>query len=212
MTRQELRDEAKESDGRPETKQRIRQMQQTMARRRMMHKVPTADVVIVNPDPLRGGAQVRPEENARAARAREGRRSGRAEHPPHRRGASRAGVRVAETGARAVPLDRLEQGNPRRPVRGGGAGALLHLPGAHLESDPGRAGSRGRIRRLATSTTTHERARHRSHLRRIRPQRPGRAGAGHGGSRHDGAAAAGVPAGRLLHLQHFTVDHDSCWP
>jgi flagellar biosynthetic protein FlhB len=49
MTRQELRDEAKESEGRPETKQRIRQMQQTLARRRMMHKVPTADVVIVNP-------------------------------------------------------------------------------------------------------------------------------------------------------------------
>ena len=49
MTRQELRDEAKESDGRPETKQRIRQMQQQIARRRMMHKVPTADVVIVNP-------------------------------------------------------------------------------------------------------------------------------------------------------------------
>jgi flagellar biosynthesis protein FlhB len=49
MTRQELRDEAKESDGRPETKQRIRQIQQTLARRRMMHKVPSADVVIVNP-------------------------------------------------------------------------------------------------------------------------------------------------------------------
>jgi flagellar biosynthetic protein FlhB len=49
MTRQELRDEAKESDGRPETKQRIRQIQQAIARRRMMHKVPTADVVIVNP-------------------------------------------------------------------------------------------------------------------------------------------------------------------
>ena len=49
MTRQEVRDEAKESDGRPETKQRIRQMQQTLARRRMMHKVPSADVVIVNP-------------------------------------------------------------------------------------------------------------------------------------------------------------------
>jgi flagellar biosynthetic protein FlhB len=49
MTRQELRDEAKESDGRPETKQRIRQLQQTLARRRMMHKVPAADVVIVNP-------------------------------------------------------------------------------------------------------------------------------------------------------------------
>jgi len=49
MTRQELRDEAKESDGRPETKQRVRRLQQTIARRRMMHKVPDADVVIVNP-------------------------------------------------------------------------------------------------------------------------------------------------------------------
>jgi flagellar biosynthesis protein FlhB len=49
MTRQELRDESKEMDGRPETKQRIRQMQQTLARRRMMHKVPGADVLIVNP-------------------------------------------------------------------------------------------------------------------------------------------------------------------
>ena len=49
MTLQEVRDEAKESDGRPETKQRIRQMQQQLARRRMMHKVPTADVVLVNP-------------------------------------------------------------------------------------------------------------------------------------------------------------------
>jgi flagellar biosynthetic protein FlhB len=49
MTRQELRDEAKESEGNPETKRRIRQMQQQIARRRMMQKVPTADVVIVNP-------------------------------------------------------------------------------------------------------------------------------------------------------------------
>lgn len=49
MTRQELRDEAKDSEGRPETKRRIRQMQQLLARRRMMHKVPSADVVIVNP-------------------------------------------------------------------------------------------------------------------------------------------------------------------
>jgi flagellar biosynthetic protein FlhB len=49
MTRQELRDEHKEHDGNPQIKQRVRQMQQMQARRRMMHKVPTADVVIVNP-------------------------------------------------------------------------------------------------------------------------------------------------------------------
>jgi flagellar biosynthesis protein FlhB len=49
MTRQELRDESKESEGNPETKRRIRQLQQMVARRRMMQKVPMADVVIVNP-------------------------------------------------------------------------------------------------------------------------------------------------------------------
>jgi flagellar biosynthesis protein FlhB len=49
MTRQEMRDESKELDGRPEIKARIRQMQQALSRRRMMHKVPNADVVVVNP-------------------------------------------------------------------------------------------------------------------------------------------------------------------
>jgi flagellar biosynthesis protein FlhB len=49
MSRHELREEAKESDGRPEVKGRIRQLQQQAARRRMMQDVPKADVVIVNP-------------------------------------------------------------------------------------------------------------------------------------------------------------------
>lgn len=49
MTRQEVRDEAKETDGRPEVKQRIRQMQQEVATRRMMDAVPYADVIITNP-------------------------------------------------------------------------------------------------------------------------------------------------------------------
>lgn len=49
MTRQELKDEAKESDGNPELKGRIRQMQFQMARKRMMQELPKADVVITNP-------------------------------------------------------------------------------------------------------------------------------------------------------------------
>ena len=49
MSRHELREEMKDSDGRPEVKSKIRQLQQEMAKRRMMHQVPTADVVIVNP-------------------------------------------------------------------------------------------------------------------------------------------------------------------
>lgn len=49
MTRQEVRDELKETDGRPEVRQRIRQMQQEVATRRMMEAVPYADVIITNP-------------------------------------------------------------------------------------------------------------------------------------------------------------------
>jgi flagellar biosynthetic protein FlhB len=49
MTRQELKDESKESDGNPELKGRIRQMQFQMARKRMMQELPKADVVITNP-------------------------------------------------------------------------------------------------------------------------------------------------------------------
>jgi flagellar biosynthetic protein FlhB len=49
MTRQEIRDEMKESEGSPEIKGRIRRAQQEMAKRRMMQEVPKADVVVTNP-------------------------------------------------------------------------------------------------------------------------------------------------------------------
>ncbi|MEO0998450.1 MAG: EscU/YscU/HrcU family type III secretion system export apparatus switch protein, partial [Pseudomonadota bacterium] len=49
MTRQEVRDEQKETDGKPEVKQRIRLLQQQRANQRMMDEVPQATVVITNP-------------------------------------------------------------------------------------------------------------------------------------------------------------------
>jgi flagellar biosynthetic protein FlhB len=49
MSREEIREEYKESEGSPEIKGRIRQMQQQLARQRMMQEVPKADVVVVNP-------------------------------------------------------------------------------------------------------------------------------------------------------------------
>jgi flagellar biosynthetic protein FlhB len=49
MTRQEIRDENKETEGSPEIKSRVRRAQQAVARRRMMQEVPKADVVITNP-------------------------------------------------------------------------------------------------------------------------------------------------------------------
>ncbi len=65
MTKQEIRDEMRSSEGDPLMKQRIRSMQMALSRSRMMSDVPTASVVITNPthvaialryDPVSGGA------------------------------------------------------------------------------------------------------------------------------------------------------------
>jgi len=49
MTLQEVKDEMKETEGRPEVKQHIRRQQQELAQGRMMQAVPEADVVVTNP-------------------------------------------------------------------------------------------------------------------------------------------------------------------
>lgn len=49
MTKQEVRDEAKEQEGNPEVKGKIRRMQMQAAQRRMMEAVPSADVIVTNP-------------------------------------------------------------------------------------------------------------------------------------------------------------------
>lgn len=49
MTKQELRDEYKETEGKPEVKSAIRRAQQELSRRRMMSEVPKADVILTNP-------------------------------------------------------------------------------------------------------------------------------------------------------------------
>src|SRR5690606_19118655 len=49
MTRQEVKDELKETEGNPEVRGKIRRLQQEAAQRRMMHEVPLADVVLTNP-------------------------------------------------------------------------------------------------------------------------------------------------------------------
>jgi flagellar biosynthetic protein FlhB len=49
MTKQEVKDEMKELEGRPEVKGRLRRKQRELAQRRMMQEVPNADVVVTNP-------------------------------------------------------------------------------------------------------------------------------------------------------------------
>jgi flagellar biosynthetic protein FlhB len=65
MTKQEIKDESKNSEGSPEIKSRIRRVQYEMSQRRMMQEVPNSDVVVTNPthyavalkyDALEGGA------------------------------------------------------------------------------------------------------------------------------------------------------------
>lgn len=67
MTKQEIKDEMKNSEGDPQTKGRIRQKQYEMSQRKMMQEVPNSDVVITNPthyaialkyDVSQGGAPV----------------------------------------------------------------------------------------------------------------------------------------------------------
>jgi flagellar biosynthetic protein FlhB len=50
MSKQEVKEEYKSTEGKPEIRARIRQLQQQMARRNVNKTVPTADVVIVNPE------------------------------------------------------------------------------------------------------------------------------------------------------------------
>jgi flagellar biosynthetic protein FlhB len=49
MSKQEIRDESKETDGNPQIKARVRRIQRDLRRRNMMKEVPTATAVIVNP-------------------------------------------------------------------------------------------------------------------------------------------------------------------
>lgn len=64
MTKQEVKDEYKDTEGKPEVKQRIRRLQMEMAQRRMMQDVPQADVVITNPTHYSVALRYDPENDA----------------------------------------------------------------------------------------------------------------------------------------------------
>lgn len=64
MSRSELKEEYKQSEGDPQIKQRLRQIRMERARRRMMAAVPTADVVITNPDHYAVALKYNPPEDA----------------------------------------------------------------------------------------------------------------------------------------------------
>jgi flagellar biosynthetic protein FlhB len=63
MTKQELKDEYRQSEGDPHVKAKLRQIRQERARARMMQAVPTADVVITNPTHYSVALKYNPDEN-----------------------------------------------------------------------------------------------------------------------------------------------------
>ena len=64
MTKQEVKEERKETDGNPQIKQRIRTVQMEMARKRMMAAVPDADVVVTNPTHISIAIKYDPEKSS----------------------------------------------------------------------------------------------------------------------------------------------------
>ena len=62
MTKQEVKEEFKETEGDPHIKAQIRSIQQSMARKRMMAEVPKADVVITNPTHYAVAIRYKPQE------------------------------------------------------------------------------------------------------------------------------------------------------
>ena len=61
MTKQEVKDEFKDTEGKPEVKSKIRQLQREMSQRRMLQDVPEADVVITNPTHYSVALRYKPE-------------------------------------------------------------------------------------------------------------------------------------------------------
>lgn len=64
MSREEVKEELKQTEGSPQTRSRIRQRQRQLAMRRMMEEVPKADVVVTNPTHLAIALSYDPEKMA----------------------------------------------------------------------------------------------------------------------------------------------------
>ena len=64
MSKQEIKEEYKQTEGDPQVKGKIKQIQRERAQRRMMQQVPSADVVIRNPTHFAVALRYKPEQDA----------------------------------------------------------------------------------------------------------------------------------------------------
>jgi flagellar biosynthetic protein FlhB len=90
MTKQEVKQEFKETEGNPQIKARIQRIRRDQARKRMMHQVPTATAVIVNPTHYSVALRYDPETMAAPVVVAKGKELSRPSHPEDRFGTSSA--------------------------------------------------------------------------------------------------------------------------
>ena len=72
MSAVEMKKELKDSEGNAEIKGRLKARMRELGSRRMLAAVRLADLVVMNPEPLCGGAEVRRKQHGRAARGGQG--------------------------------------------------------------------------------------------------------------------------------------------
>ncbi len=150
MTKEEVKREFKESEGDPHIKGKIRQQQRAMARRRMMAKVPQADVIVTNPTHFAVALKYA-DDSMRAPRViAKGMDLVARAHPRDRRRAQDSDARSAAARACAVSQRRTQPRNPRRALR---RGRRKCSPGCSscAAGTPRAARARPRLPRRSTS-------------------------------------------------------------
>ena len=128
MTRQEVREDFKETEGHPAIRGRIRRLQREMRRRRMLRDVARATVVVTNPNEYAVASRVQTGNHGRSgggsqrpqpAGAKNQARSALARNPDGGKPASGSGA-LSRYGSRP--------GDSGEAVHGGGGNSGLHLP------------------------------------------------------------------------------------
>jgi hypothetical protein len=133
MSREDLRQEHKESEGDPHIKAQIRRQQQADGAPPHDGRGAQGRHRADQPHALRGGAEVPGQRHARAARGGQGHRAGGRAHPRAGQGAQRAHPRSAAAGALALQAHQAGARDSGGPVHGRGRGAGLGLPAQALE-------------------------------------------------------------------------------
>ena len=221
MTKHEVKQENKQTEGDPLLKGAIRSRQLAAARNRMMADVPTADVVLVNPTHVAVALTYDAERGAPRVVAK-GAGAGRRAHPRAGRRARRPPRAGRPAGPRPPPLVQGRPGDPGRALRRRRAGPGLRDQPSVRGRARGRApqpatreraavGPRRRRRRRQASSARGVAPRHRARTPQVSPRpadetrTPGRRRSRCHGRRDDDVPSKGIPPWRSKRLIQLGV-------